>query len=174
MPTDPSPMIRTAVAEDYAAIANIYNQAIAQGGMTFDDRDFGTADIQAWVDHFGPRERLLVITDAQRILGWGIIKRYSDRVGYRLCCETSIYLDQAEIGQGYGKLLMQVLIQTVQDFGYHHIVAKILANNQGSIQFHQRFGFELVGIQKDIGYLRGEWYDIAILQWIAPSNRNSD
>ncbi len=61
-----------------------------------------------------------------------------------------------------------VSIEKVQAFGYHHVVAKILVTNPQSIKFHQRFGFEMVGIQKEIGYYRGKWLDVAIMQLIFP------
>lgn len=166
-------IIRTATLADCVAIANIYNQAIQLGGITLDDRHFVAADIQTWIARFGPRETLLVLERRNHVLGWGIIKRYSDRAGYRFCCETSIYLAQSEIGQGYGKRLFQHLIQTVQDFGYHHVVAKIVAKNQSSIAFHEQFGFELVGIQKEIGCLKDQWHDIAILQLVFPPRDHS-
>ena len=39
-----------------------------------------------------------------------------------------------------------------------------LADNQRSIAFHRRYGYELVGIQKEIGHMEGKWTDVAILQ----------
>ena len=45
-------------------------------------------------------------------------------------------------------------------------MAKILAVNETSIRFHRRFGFEIVGQQRAIGYLNGRWYDVVILQRI--------
>ena len=158
--------IRPCVESDYAAIAAIYNQSIALGGITFDGHDLAAADIKAWVDKFNPRERLLVGAQAEQVLGWGIIKRYSDRLGYRSCCETSIYLDLEQAGKGYGRRLQAALLDQVAAFGYHHVVAKILASNPGSIEFHRRFGFETVGVQKEVGFQRGHWQDIVIMQLI--------
>jgi phosphinothricin acetyltransferase len=51
-------------------------------------------------------------------------------------------------------------------FGYHHIVAKILADNQTSINLHEKFGFALVGVQREVGRLAGRWRDVAIYQLI--------
>ena len=47
-------------------------------------------------------------------------------------------------------------------------MAKILTSNQESIEFHKMFGFSLVGIQKEIGFYRGQWFDVAIMQLILP------
>lgn len=161
-------LIRPYHPDDFDAIASIYNESIAAKNTTM-DCEFFTADrVRTLVEKFGDRETILVLQKRDRIVGWGIIKRYSDRSGYRVCCETSIYLSLSETGQGYGTHLQTRLLQKVKEFGYHHVVAKILACNQKSIAFHQRFGFELVGIQKEIGYLNGRWHDIAIVQLVLP------
>ncbi len=163
--------IRFARAADFGAIAAIYNEAIACGSITMDGRPQTAADVAAMANKMTPRECLLVGEANGRVVGWGIVKRYSDRLGYQVCCETSIYLTFAETGKGYGSALQTAVMQRVRTFGYHHVVAKILAANAGSIRFHQRFGFELVGIQKEIGYINGTWHDVAILQYIVPEGR---
>jgi len=156
--------IRPAEPKDYGAIASIYNEAIAYGGITMDSQAYTAENIQRIVQKMDSREALFIAEIAQKTIGWGIIKRYSDRLGYQVCCETSIYLTFSATGQGYGKALQTVLMEKVSDYGYHHIVAKILAANQGSIRFHQKFGFEVVGIQKEIGFVNGTWHDVVIMQ----------
>lgn len=116
------------------------------------------------VGSFNSRECLLVLSDGNRVQGWGVVKRYSDRPGYSVACETSIYFDQGATGQGLGSKLQKALIDMVRAFSYHHIVVKIWAGNEGSLRFHEGFGFELVGIQKQVGFLDGKWIDVAILQ----------
>ncbi len=58
-----------------------------------------------------------------------------------------------------------------RDCGIHHAVAKVIADNSRSMAFHQRFGYELVGIQKAIGHMNGKWTDVAILQKIFADER---
>ena len=160
--------IRTYLDKDLKAIAEIYNEAIALGGVTMDHYDYAPEDIATIVKKFNHRETILVAQKDDLVIGWGIIKRYSDRPGYDVCCETSIYFSFSATGKGYGHSLQSALLEKVKDFGYHHVVAKILATNPQSIRFHQRFGFEIVGIQKEIGYHQGKWLDVAILQLIFP------
>ena len=156
--------VREATQEDYGAIASIYNEAIAQGGITMDTGLYCAADIDAITQKMSDREGYLVAVIDRQVLGWGVIKRYSDRVGYALCCETSVYLAAAETGKGYGTVLQTALMKRVAALEYHHIVAKILAANESSVRFHERFGFETVGIQKEIGLLNGVWHDVVIMQ----------
>lgn len=160
--------IRPATEADYGAIASIYNEAIAHGGITMDSQ-LQTADhIQATVQKMTDREMILVGHINEQVMGWGIIKRYSDRLGYQVCCETSIYLTFSSQGKGYGKQLQTAVMEQARQFSYHHIVAKILAANPGSVRFHEKFGFETVGVQKEIGFINGTWHDVVIMQCILP------
>ncbi|NET37637.1 MAG: N-acetyltransferase [Cyanothece sp. SIO1E1] len=161
-------LVRTHTIDDCQAIADIYNESIFEGQSTMDCHPFGAKDIQTLMEKFHPRETALVVERNHQVIGWGMIRRYSDRPGYRVCCETSTYLALSETGKGYGTRLQKALLQQVVDFGYHHVVTKICASNQGSINFHKRFGFEVVGIQKEIGFLQGRWHDVMIMQLVLP------
>ncbi|MEL6439549.1 MAG: N-acetyltransferase family protein [Cyanobacteria bacterium J06621_8] len=156
--------IRQYRPQDYQAIADIYNEAVLQGGITMDCELYSAQQIADWVKKFNDRETILIAERDQVQVGWGIIKRYSDRPGYWVCCETSIYLKFSETQKGYGQILQNALLQQVREFNYQHVVAKILTANPGSIRFHEKFGFELVGIQNKIGFYGGQWHDVAIMQ----------
>lgn len=131
-----------------------------------DFNPYSPEDIENLTKKFNYRETILVIEKDSQIIGWSIIKRYSDRPGYNFCCETSIYLSFSAVGKGYGYSLQTALLEQVKAFGYHHVVAKIMVANSPSIKFHQKFGYKIVGIQKEIGYSQGKWLDVAILQLV--------
>jgi phosphinothricin acetyltransferase len=156
--------IRDAIPDDAGAIAAIYNESIAANDSTMDDVPKTAADIRQQMSYFHEREALLVLEQKGEVLGWGIIKRYSDRPGYRFCCETSLYIRRALTRRGYGSRIEQALIDRCRQLGYHHLVAKIWATNHGSITMHERFGYEIVGTQREVGYKDGRWQDVTIMQ----------
>ncbi len=147
------------------AIAEIHNQ-YQIGDYSMDQTLWTRESVEAWIKNLSERESILVAVcspEAQP-MGWGIVKSYSDRAGYRVACETSIYMDRQHAGKGVGSILMEQLMSECQRLGYHHVVVKILSDNQPSIDFHLRYGFQLVGIQNEIGLLEGQWKDVAIFQ----------
>ncbi len=162
----PNILIRQYQHTDFQAIASIYNESIAAGNSTMDCQFYTAEDMEVLANKFGDRETILVAERESCVIGWGIIKRYSPRLGYRVCCEISIYFSLGETGKGYGSILQTALLKKVDEFCYHHVVAKILACNQGSIDFHKRFGFEVVGVQKEIGFFKGRWHDMVIMQLV--------
>lgn len=156
--------LQKASPEDYQAIADIYNVYIRDGGQTMEERLHRADDIAAWVGKFHDREGLFVLKETNKLLGWGIIKRYSDREGYRFACETAVYLWPEEVGKGYGSFIKKELIKICRQWKYHHLVAKIFASNEGSILYNQKLGYEIVGRQRAIGFKKGQWVDIVIMQ----------
>jgi len=156
--------INTGNPKDFAAIANIYNEYIKGGGATMDEVLKTPQDIADWVNKFNERERLFTLKKTSKIIGWGIIKKYSDRSGYRTTCETAVYLTQTEKGKGYGTFLKKHIMQVCKDLGYRHLVAKILGGNEASVIYNQKLGYTIVGTQKEVGFRDGRWYDVVIMQ----------
>ena len=151
---------------DYERIAQIYNHYIQLNHSTMDEHDYRAKDIADWVTQFNSRERLYVVSDLSDIKGWGIIKRYSERRGYRYAAETAVYLDESLTGQGVGSQFKQFIIAQSRILEYHHLVAKIFNSNQRSIQYNLSLGYEIVGVQKEIGFKNGKWQDVCIMQLI--------
>ncbi len=160
--------VRPCEYDDAAAVAAIYNESIEAADSTMELTPKSAEDIGLLLRRLGDRERLLVIESTEGIEGWGILKRYSDREGYRFAAETSVYLRRGHVGKrtGYGSAIQQELMKLSEDLGYHHIVAKIWASNEISIRMHEKFGFEIVGTQREIGFVKEEWRDVTIMQYV--------
>lgn len=165
-PLPPDISIDACAPIHYQRIAEIYNEYIALGNATMERRVHAAVDIEKWVAKFNDRERLYVMKRGEEVIGWGIIKRYSDREGYRFACETAIYLTLSALRKGYGSMMKLLLIDESRNLGYHHLVAKIFASNEASIQYNLKIGYTIVGRQKEIGFIQGEWMDIVIMQYI--------
>lgn len=155
--------IRVAKPTDCHRLAEVYQQSLDAKDSSMEVKVSAETFIEM-LAKFEARECMLVVEDDSTVYGWGVVKKYSDRIGYRVACETSIYLDREQTGKGYGGALQGALLEKAAELEYHHVVAKIWSSNQGSIRFHERFGYEMVGVQKEIGFMGGRWRDVAIMQ----------
>ena len=160
----PGVSIREAEASDAPFIASIYNEAIRKGGSTMDTVEKSAAEILAQMEAFNHRETILILERYGEVLGWGMIKAYGGDPGYRVACESSVYFRQREVRKGYGTLIKKAIIGRCKLYGYHHMVARITADNQASIAYCERHGYELVGRQREIGFSQGRWHDVVIMQ----------
>lgn len=151
----------------YQDVADIYNEHILLGVSNMVDTTINANEVKDWIAKFNDRERLFVcISPLNKVIGWGIIKRYSDREGYRYACETAIYLKTSETGKGYGSAMKHFLISECKALNYKHLVAKIFATNKASIRYNEKIGYTIVGRQNQIGYRNGKWLDMIIMQYI--------
>lgn len=162
----PAINIQQATAADFRLVADIYNEYILQGNSSMEEALHTPETIKGWVDRFHDRERLLVLKEGDTVIGWGIIKRYSDRHGYRFACETAVYITESRLYKGYGTLMKKHLIQVCKELNYKHLVAKIFATNTASIVYNEKLGYTIVGKQHQIGYKNNEWMDVVIMQYI--------
>ena len=160
--------VRRARVADCGAIAEIYNQAIRSGRATMDTEIAQTGDFAERLAALSARETLRVAEGDARVVGWGTVKAYSERPGYAIACETSIYIDDDAQGRGIGSQMLAVLVRCAGELGYRHLVTRIMGVNQESIDFHGRRGFELVGRQRNIGELDGILHDVVIMQRLLP------
>ncbi len=155
---------RIADIADARVVQEIYNEHIIGGNSTMDRNLKSVTEIEEWFRGFSSRELIVLLEEGDYVIGWGIIKRYSEREGYAKACETAIYLRSVEIRKGYGSLMKKWIIMKCKELGYHHLVAKIFATNTASIAYNQKLGYEIVGTQKEIGYVDGQWQDVTIMQ----------
>ncbi len=155
--------VRLATPTDAAAIVRIYNLHVDLGGSTFDAAHWSEQQVRGLLVSSVPEAWLVAERDGS-LAGWASARWYSLRHGYRWTMETAIYLEPSSIGKGIADSLQLRLEQHCCDHHIHHLVAKIIADNQRSLAFHYRHGYELVGIQKEIGHMEGSWKDVAILQ----------
>ncbi len=159
-------LILVAGPDEASDIAEIYTESILAMDSTMVLDEVSPEDMRARLDSLDPRESILAAYLNDSFVGWGIVKLYSDRPGYRLTCETSLFLRRDRRGHGIGSRLQQALIQQARDSGFHHIIVRIWAANEQSIGMHAKFGFEMVGVQKEIGHVDGRWIDVAVMQCI--------
>jgi len=47
---------------------------------------------------------------------------------------------------------------------FHSIVARVSATQQASVALHEACGFDLIGVEREIGRKFGRWVDVALLQ----------
>lgn len=155
------PSIRPATVEDAIAMATIFNQYLARATMVFLPRsadDFKPIII----DNHNPV--FVTVNETGQVEGYAYVKPYSDRGGYSLAGEISVFLDENATGNGLGNALYHRLLPAANECGYRHLTAKIWANNGGSIRFHARHGFRMVGTQVGIGLVDGKRVDTVLME----------
>jgi L-amino acid N-acyltransferase len=75
-----------------------------------------------------------------------------------------VYVDHAHQGRGAGRALLEELLRVATNHGFHCVIARISGGNEGSVRLHERCGFELVGVEREVGRKFGRWLDVVVMQ----------
>ena len=169
--------LRDATPTDAAVVAAIYNASAPEGDPVLGASPKHKAEARRLIDELGDREALVLLEHDDDAVGWGLVKRYSPRPGYRFCGEVLVFVRPDQQRRGYGRRLQQALVERGKAFRYHHLLGRVWGANAAGLAFHEAFGYEVVGIQRDIGYLGGRWEDVVVLQKVLdevrPANSKS-
>lgn len=163
-------LVRRAVREDCRAILDIYNDAVLTTTASYDYEPRSLEHRLEWFDAHQRDDYSVLVAEQKlangesQVVGWAALNRYHDRMGYRFTAENSVYVAAAARGGGVGKALLGPLVEAARARGLHAILAVIDAENEASIRLHARFGFERVGLFRQVGFKFGRWLDVAYLE----------
>lgn len=157
--------LRPATRDDAAAIAAIYAPYVTASAVSFETDEPGAAEMRLRIVAGEGRYPWLVAVDAaEGIVGYAYATGFRARPAYRFCVETSVYLDSAAQGQGVGGLLCRALIATLEAQRFAQAIAAITLPNDASVRLHERLGFTVAGVYRQVGYKQGEWHDVGLWQ----------
>jgi len=167
---DMSPVtLRRALPRDAEHMASIYNHEVENFTTTLDMVPRSIADQRAWVEaRSGAFAAIVAVLDDgddnERVVGFASLTKFKDRPAYSPTVEDSVYVSRAHGGRGIGRALMDRLIHDARDSGFHSMIARIEASGEASIALHRACGFELLGVEREVGRKFGRWLDIVVMQ----------
>ena len=159
--------VRDASADDLPAILAIYNDVIATTTAVYRDDPATLDDRQAWWEaRVAQGYPVLVADDGGAVLGFASFGDFRAWPGYRFTVEHTVHVRSDCRGQGVGLGLMTALLARGRALRKHVMMAGVDAENEGSIRFHERLGFERVGHLREVGFKFGRRLDLVFLQRI--------
>ncbi len=161
--------IRLAVAEDAVAILEIYNHEVENYTSTFDIVPRTLDGQRAWLADRSGAFAAVVATIPNRdgepkVVGFASLSPYKERAAYRTTVENSVYVSRDHSGLGIGRQLMDHLVDAARDSGFHSMIARIEAGSTASRALHASCGFELVGVETEVGRKFNRWLSTAVMQ----------
>ncbi len=159
-------IVRNATRADLPGIVDIYNVSVtttstwSETPQTLEERD-------AWFEaRSDAGEGVFVAVDNEVIIGFSAYGEFRNPhwTGYRFTVENTVHIREGHGGHGVGRALMEALIEHATQNGKHVMVAAVDGENEGSVTFHERLGFTVVGRMPEVGWKFDRWLDLVLLQ----------
>ena len=160
----PDLSLRLAAVADAEAIRTIYNLEVTTATSTFDLVPRSLAEQEAWLAARSGAFSAVVAVDGDDVVGFASLSPYKERAAYRTTVEDSVYVRRDRNGQGIGRLLLDHIVDVARTSGFHAVMARIEAGGAASRALHAACGFELVGIERQVGRKFNRWLDVAVMQ----------
>ncbi len=163
----PEITIRDAGSADAEAIAEIYNQGIADRVATLETQLRTTEERAQWLAAKGHRHPVIVAVDGDgSVVGWGSLNQFNPRPAYDHVVEFSVYVGRDQRGRGIGDALLTELEARARSLGYHKMVLAAFPWNAGGMRLYQKHGFTTVGVYREQGRLDDRWVDVILMEKI--------
>ena len=157
-------MIRIATEADVPEILAIYAPYVTDTTITF---EYDVPTLEEFYTRFRKiTEQFpwLVWEEKGEIQGYAYACLPFERAAYRWCAEPSIYLKPDARGRGIGRKLYLALEEILKELGYQVLLALVTGENETSLRFHQKLGYEIAGELKETGYKLGRWCGVFWLE----------
>ncbi len=157
-------MIRKLTLDDVKVVNNIRNYYISNTNYIFRrcEKDY-QSDLDFFNEVLEKDYPVVVATENDNIIGFAYLYPFRSLDGYDRTMELSIYLDKDSKQNGIGSKILAE-IEKLSIGKYHVIISVITSDNQGSIDFHLKKGFELVGTMKEVGFVNNKYLDATFMQ----------
>ncbi|HSS33517.1 MAG TPA: arsinothricin resistance N-acetyltransferase ArsN1 family B [Solirubrobacterales bacterium] len=153
--------IRNADPErDAPACAAIYAPSVEASVTSFEERAPDAAEMAARIAGYTATHPWLVAEDGGEVVGYAYACPFQERPAYRWSASVSVYVAAERAGQGLGRALYTELLAGLRRQGFRNACAGITLPNPASVGLHESLGFELVGVNREVGWKHGAWRDV--------------
>jgi L-amino acid N-acyltransferase YncA len=159
-------IVRPALIQDAAGVQAIYAHHVRSGDGTFEEAAPDVAEIARRMGEITGKGLPYVVAEQDgRVMAFAYAAPYRTRAAYRFTLEDSVYVAPDAPRQGFGRAVLQAVVDQCRDIGVHQLVAVIGGTgNAGSIALHTALGFQPAGVLRGVGYKFGRWLDVVNMQ----------
>jgi L-amino acid N-acyltransferase YncA len=154
--------IRAATEADAEGIAAIFAPYVTGSVVTFETTP-PTPD--QWRAKIRESDLPFLVLAGAEVLGYALAAPWRPKPAYRHTVETTIYLAPEAAGQGYGRRLLDELLERCAEAGARQAIAVVVASGSpASRKLHSAAGFTEAGVLRGVGFKHGRWLDTVLMQ----------
>lgn len=159
--------LRQANINDISQITRIYNEGIEDRIATLETRLRTDEEMLEWLTTRAEKYSVMVVENFDgQVIGWASINSFNSRCAYSGVADISVYIQRDLRGKGFGRLLLEFLIQVAKENGFHKLVLSTFDFNEAGKNLYKALGFREVGTYMEQGMLDGKFINIIVMEKI--------
>lgn len=156
--------IREVSIEDAPHLCDIYNYYVENTSISFEESPVSHEEMQSRIKQRASHLPWLVLHSGGKVLAYAYASPWRVRSAYRYSAESTVYVHNAYLQRGLGKLLYRSLIEKVRMARIRSLIGGIAMPNPASIALHESLGFKKVAEFADVGYKFDQWLTVGYWQ----------
>lgn len=158
--------IKSCTDKQLPEILNIFNDAIIHSTALYDYNIRTPEMIESWYDDKKKLNQPILgaFSSDNTLMGFASFGSFRPRPANKYTVEHSVYVHKNFRAKGIGKTLLKEIIKQAEQQNYHVLIGVIDTENKASIMLHEKEGFVLNGILKEVAYKFGKWLNVAFYQ----------
>ena len=154
-------MIRMVTEEDAELCCRWYNWYIEHSTATWETEPLTSGQFAERIRNVRRKYPWIILEEEGVPAGYAYLSHFNERAAYDWTADVSIYVAPEMRKKGYGRKLMQALIDIAVKDGYKQLVSIITEGNAASEKLHQNYGFNKIAVFADFGYKAGQWMGVS-------------
>ena len=145
--------IRNAAASDAAELARIYRYYVEETAISFELDAPSPEEMERRRNEYSQHYPYIVAEDGGHLAGYAYAHPFSARAAYRRSAEVTIYLDKD-------------IERRLSEAGITNLYAIVMYPGEGSVEFHEKMGYRIVGRLTDCGEKFGRLWSVVYMEKI--------
>ena len=164
-------IIRNAKLHDATILLEIYRPYVEKTAISFECE---TPTLEEFINRMNKvkqRYPYIVAEKDGEIVGYAYASAFHSRAAFDWCVETTVYVREDQRKAGIGKKLYVELEKLLAKQNVLNLYACIAYTenpdehlNNNSVEFHEHFGYRLIGVFEKCEYKFGRWYDMVWME----------
>lgn len=159
-------IIRKTIKDDLPVIREVLNDIIANTDYYLSENLKTEQDISDWFDAHQQDKRYVIFTalSGDDFAGWVSLSPFRKIDGYGTTAELSVYVHPSHYRKGIAsKLMWEVEAYTRRCGLIHCIISVITSDNAVSISLHEKHGYAVNCVLREVGYKKGRYKDVVFM-----------
>ena len=145
---------------DGAACAAIYAPYVVEGVASFESEPPDAGQMAARIAAASRTHAWLIVERDGEPAGYAYATAHRGRAAYRWAADVAVYVDPRRRREGVGRELSAALLGLRGRQRIQIACAGSTLPTDARVGLHEAFGFERVGIYRQIGFKHGAWHDV--------------